>query len=65
MDVTVKGIFYTASEEYDNYTMRLPIPLARKLLQTDAAQTLVVVLDKTDNTDLVLRQLTKLFRERI
>jgi putative ABC transport system permease protein len=64
MDVTVKGIFYTASEEYDNYTMRLPIPLARKLLQTDAAQTLVVVLDKTDNTDPVLRQLTELFREK-
>lgn len=62
MDVTVKGIFYTASEEYDNYTMRIPIPLARKLLQTDAAQTLVVVLDKTENTDLVLRQLTELFR---
>jgi putative ABC transport system permease protein len=64
MDVTVKGIFRTASEEYDNYTIRIPITLARKLLQTDAAQTLVVVLDKTENTDLVLHKLGDLFREK-
>lgn len=64
MDVTVKGIFYTASEEYDNYTMRIPIQLARKLLQTDAAQTLVVVLDKTENTDLVMHRLAELFQEK-
>lgn len=62
MDVSVKGIFYTASEEYDNYTLRIPIQLARKLLQTNAAQTLVVVVDETENTDLVLRRLADLFQ---
>jgi putative ABC transport system permease protein len=64
MDVAVKGIFYTASEEYDNYTMRIPIALARKLLQTSAAQTLVVTLDDTDNTDVVFQRLTQLFAQR-
>ena len=64
MDVTVKGIFFTASEEYDNYTMRIPIALARQLLRTEAAQTLVVLLDETENTDLVLAQLQDLARTR-
>jgi putative ABC transport system permease protein len=42
--------------------VRLPIELARKLLRTDAAQTLVVVLDKTENTDLVAGRLNDLFK---
>lgn len=60
MDVTVKGIFFTASEEYDNYTMRIPIALSRQLLRTEAAQTLVVVLDETENTDAVLGRIRSL-----
>lgn len=64
MDVTVKGIFYTASEEYDNYTLRIPIALARQLLRTEAAQSLVVVLDETENTDAVMAQLQDLSTSR-
>jgi putative ABC transport system permease protein len=62
MDIHAKGVFSTASKEYDNYTLHVPILLARKLLRTEAAQSLVVVLDKTENTDLVLDRLKNEFR---
>lgn len=49
-DVTIKGIFFTASKEFDDRALRLPIQTAQKLLRTDSVQTLVVLLDKTENT---------------
>jgi putative ABC transport system permease protein len=64
IDVKVKGIFYTASKEYDDYAIRLPMPLARKLLRTESAQAIVVVLDKTENTDQVLHHLRDVFQAK-
>jgi len=49
-DVTIKGIFFTASKEFDDRALRLPIKTAQQLLRTDSVQTLVVLLDKTENT---------------
>ena len=49
-DVTVKGIFFTASKEFDDRALRLPIDTAQKLIRTKGIQTLVVLLDATKNT---------------
>lgn len=49
-DVKVKGIFYTASKEFDDRALRLPIDIAQKLIRTKGIQTLVVLLDATENT---------------
>ena len=64
LDVTVKGIFFTSSKEFDDYALRLPLSTAQQLLQTESVQTLVVVLHDTRETPRVKAALVQLFRER-
>jgi len=64
MDMKVKGIFFTASKEFDDRAVRMPIATAQTLLRTNKVQTLVVLLDKTENTDLVKKQLLHLFKDK-
>ncbi len=49
-DMNVKGIFFTTSKAFDDRALRLPIDMAQKLLRTEGIQTLVVLLDRTENT---------------
>lgn len=48
IEVTVTGIFYTINKEFDNYALRIPIPLARKLMRVDGATSWVGLLEDTD-----------------
>jgi len=57
LDLTVQGIFFSASEEFDDRGIRIPIRTAQSLLRTDEVQTLVVCLRKTEDTDRVLNTL--------
>lgn len=50
-DVTVRGIFKTASKTYDDAAVRIPLALAQELLKTSGADVWVVTLDKTESTD--------------
>ena len=50
-DLNVKGVFYSASKEFDDRAIRLPIPIAQRLLRTEDVQGLVVLLDRTENTE--------------
>jgi len=63
-DMKVKGVFFTASKEFDDRAVRMPIKAAQTLLRTDSVQTLVVLLDKTENTDHVKKQLLSLFNDK-
>ncbi len=63
-DMTVKGIFYTASKEFDDRALRLPLETAQKLLRTDTVQTLVVLLDKTENTQMMKREIESLVEQK-
>lgn len=64
MDITVKGIFYTSSQAYDDHFLRLPLPSAQKLLATESVQSLIVMLDKTEDTQRIKSELTTLFRKK-
>ena len=64
MDMKVKGVFSTTSKEFDDRAVRMPIAAAQTLLRSNEVQTLVVVLDKTENTDLVKNQLLYLFKSK-
>ena len=64
MDMKVKGIFFTASKEFDDRAVRIPIAAAQTLLRTDKVQTLVVLVDKTENTDQVKSQLLHLLEDK-
>ncbi len=58
-DMKVKGIFFTASKEFDDRALRLPIDIAGQLIRTKGIQTLVVLLDQTENTVSVKEALLK------
>ena len=56
-DMNVKGVFFTASKEFDDRALRLPIDIAKTLIRTEGIQTLVVLLDQTENTSRVRENL--------
>ncbi|ACN15121.1 LolE [Desulforapulum autotrophicum HRM2] len=58
-DLIVKGIFFTASKEFDDRALRLSIDTAQKLIRTEGIQTLVVMLDKTENTEQAKEEILK------
>jgi len=64
LDMAVKGIFYTSSKAYDDNVLRLTLPTAQKLLGTSGVQTLVVMLNKTEDTVKVKEKLLRIFREK-
>ncbi|PWT73558.1 MAG: ABC transporter permease, partial [Proteobacteria bacterium] len=47
------GVFQTFSKEFDDRAVRIPLAAAQELLDTPGASTIVVVLDRTDDTDSV------------
>ncbi len=57
IEVTVAGVFYTINKEFDNYALRIPIPLARKLMRVDGATSWVGSLDDTNTTASVVQKL--------
>lgn len=61
VDLKLRGIFRTGVKEYDDVAVMVPMELAKALLYTENVQSIVVVLDKTENTDLVADNLRKEF----
>lgn len=55
----VVGIFKSFSKDYDNRAVKVPLSAARKLLNTEGANTLVVSLKRTQDTASVARVLTE------
>jgi putative ABC transport system permease protein len=58
IDVEVVGIVNTGFKEMDDRYLRIALPSAQRLLQSDRITNLVIGLDNTDNTDLVAADLT-------
>lgn len=57
VEMTVGGLFSTVTKSYDDNALRLPIETARELLRTPGAHSWVVLLNDTDQTDMVLAKL--------
>lgn len=57
IDVQVVGVVNTGFKEMDDRYLRITLPSAQRLLQSDRVTNLVVGLDNTDNTDLVAAQM--------
>jgi putative ABC transport system permease protein len=57
IDVQIVGIVNTGFKEMDDRYLRITLPSAQRLLQSDRVTNLVVGLDNTDNTDMVAAQL--------
>ncbi|MEJ2553416.1 MAG: ABC transporter permease [Gammaproteobacteria bacterium] len=50
LDFKVVGVFRTIGKDYDDHAVRVALPAAQELLQTQAAHSLVVLLDHTRAT---------------
>ena len=57
IECRVVGLFYTLSKAYDEVALRLPIDIARKLLRVSGSHTWIVLLNDTDKTGAVLKEL--------
>lgn len=50
-EAVVRDTFYTSSKAYDDAALRVPLPMARRLVGANGAHSWVVLLDDTDRTD--------------
>ena len=50
IEMTVAGTFFTIYKDYDDTALRLPIPLARKLMRVSGATSWVALLNNTELT---------------
>jgi len=64
IEIKVSGVFFTASKEFDDNALRLPIDLARKLMRVIGATSWVVLLEKTDQTKAAVEQLRHVLPSR-
>lgn len=64
LDFKVAGTFSGYSPEYDARAMIIPITAAGMLLDTQKVKNLVVILDKTKNTDFLYEEILHFSRER-
>lgn len=63
IEATVAGIFRTGSQNYDDTALRLPLPLAQSLLRVQGANTWLILLDSTEDTDFLLQNFRKRFAQ--
>ena len=64
LDLKVAGTFSGYSPEYDARAMIIPLGAARMLLDTQKVKNLLVVLDKTENTDLLYHKILSHSKEK-
>ena len=57
LDFGVVGVFQSFSKDFDARAVRIPLSAARELMDNRSAHLMVVLLDKTEDTDLVLASL--------
>lgn len=53
LDFQVIGVFQSFSKEFDSRAVRIPLPAAQSLMDTQGAHLLVSILTKTEDTELV------------
>ena len=61
LDFEVIGVFQSFSKDFDARAVRIPLSAARVLMDNNSAHLLVVLLDKTESTDLVATALNGSF----
>lgn len=57
VEITVKGLFATASKAYDDSVLRAPISLAQELIKVQGATTWVILLRETSDTERAIAHL--------
>lgn len=63
VELHVRGLFYSSSKAFDDSALRVPLPIAQKLLRVSGAHVWVVLLNATDDTDAVTQSLRARFAD--
>jgi len=64
VDCRVRGFFSTMSKAYDDVALRVPLPIAQKLLKVDGAHVWALLLEDTEQTRPTLTMLRERFANR-
>jgi putative ABC transport system permease protein len=64
VDVRVRGIFEGGLKEFDDWVMKIPLEKAQELLAMNEIQSVVVLLDKTENTEAARELLLRAIADR-
>lgn len=59
----VEGVFQSASKEFDDAALRIPLDTAKSLLRVSGAHTWIILLNNTEQTEHVLELLQALYPE--
>ena len=59
VEVKVRGLFATITKAYDDSALRVPIPMARRLIRVSGAHSYAILLDRTESTDAVIDRLRR------
>lgn len=63
VECTVRGLFNTPSKAYDDSALRVPLPVAQKLLRVSGIHRWILLLDETTHTAQTSRSLQKQFSD--
>jgi putative ABC transport system permease protein len=63
IDVRIRGIFEGGLKEFDDWVMKIPLTKAQELLNFGQIQSIIVLLDHTENTDMVRARMLETFAE--
>ncbi len=61
LEFRVVGIAETGSKEYDSVFVKLPLPFVKRLVNSNAAEKFVILLDRTEDVPQVSKKLDELF----
>lgn len=64
MSSQVRGVFQSGIKEYDDTAIKLPLKTAQRLLQTSDVSKIIIMLQDTEQTPVVLAQINRLIEQR-
>jgi putative ABC transport system permease protein len=63
-DVQVVGVAQTGSKDYDNVFVKLPTKFVRRILNTESAEKILILLDKTEQVATVVPLIQKVINDK-
>lgn len=63
-DVQVVGVAQTGTKEYDNVFVKLPTKFVRRILNTESAEKILILLDKTEEVPTVVPLIQKVINDK-
>jgi putative ABC transport system permease protein len=63
-DVQVVGVAQTGSKDYDNVFVKLPTKFVRRILNTESAEKILILLDKTEEVPTVVPLIQKVINDK-